>query len=304
MSMPVREMDSYESSVSPKLQQSKKFSEQENDSSTSKTTTVDSAREDTVKISREARERTKEFERSEEGKSSNVKEQTVNSRKLETNRLEISLEEERRSEEQEKHEQQSRDSEKRTEDVQREQRGVEEEDWDRVDDKRIERKIAQEEYDKRIIHEMESQDRAPEVEQNTPERKADFPEHEEKQKPENKAATEEASVIEQREQLKFKEEGWDRIEDERIEDREVQNENEVRSAREMESPDRVPESEQLEPEREEAPSERNEEIIVEQETKIEEENAIRDEEADAAKAFTASYSNNPSSPGNIINVTA
>jgi hypothetical protein len=53
----------------------------------------------------------------------------------------------------------------------------------------------------------------------------------------------------------------------------------------MESPDRIPESEQLEAEREE-------------------ENAIKDEEADAAKAFTASYINNPSSPGNIINVTA
>ena len=106
----------------------------------------------------------------------------------------------------------------------------------------------------------------------------------------------------QREQLRFKEEDWDRIEDERIEDREVQNEGGF--GREMESPDRVPESEQLEPEREEGPSERNEEIIAEQEAKIEEENAIRDEEADAAKAFTASYINNPSSPGNIINVTA
>ena len=41
--------------------------------------------------------------------------------------------------------------------------------------------------------------------------------------------TEEVSVVEQREQLRFKEEDWDRIEDERIEDRDVQNENERRS---------------------------------------------------------------------------
>jgi hypothetical protein len=72
----------------------------------------------------------------------------------------------------------------------------------------------------------------------------------------------------------------------------------------MKSPDRVPESEQLEAEREEDLSARNEEIIVALEAKIEEENAMRDEEADAAKAFTASYISNPSSPGNIINVTA
>jgi hypothetical protein len=72
----------------------------------------------------------------------------------------------------------------------------------------------------------------------------------------------------------------------------------------MESLDRVPESEQLEAEREEDLSARNEEIIVAQEAKIEEENAIRDEEADAAKAFIAYYINNPSSPGNVINVTA
>jgi hypothetical protein len=72
----------------------------------------------------------------------------------------------------------------------------------------------------------------------------------------------------------------------------------------MESLERIPESEQLEAEREEDLSERNEETIAEQEAKIEEENAIRDEEADVAKAFTASYINNPSSPGNIINVTA
>jgi len=116
--------------------------------------------------------------------------------------------------------------------------------------------------------------------------------------------TEEDSVVEQREQLRFKEEDWDRIEDERIEDRDVQNENERRSDLEMESLERVPESEQLEAEREEGSSEHNEEIIAAQEAKIEEENIIRDEEADAAKAFTASYINNPSSPGNIINVTA
>jgi hypothetical protein len=108
----------------------------------------------------------------------------------------------------------------------------------------------------------------------------------------------------QREQLRFKEEDWDRIEDERIEDRDVQNENEGRSGCEMESLERVSETEQLEAEREEDFSEHNEEIIAEQEAKIEEENVIRDEEAAAAKAFTASYINNPSSPGNIINVTA
>jgi hypothetical protein len=61
----------------------------------------------------------------------------------------------------------------------------------------------------------------------------------------------------------------------------------------MESPDRVLESEQLEAEREEDFSEHNEEIIAGQEAKIEEENVMRDEEADAAKAFTASYISNP-----------
>jgi len=116
--------------------------------------------------------------------------------------------------------------------------------------------------------------------------------------------TEEISVVEQRELLRFRAEDWDRIEDERIEDRDVQNENERRSNLEMESVERVPESEQLEAEREEGFLEHNEEIIAEQEAKIEEENAMRDEEADAAKAFTASYINNPSSPENIINVTA
>jgi len=113
--------------------------------------------------------------------------------------------------------------------------------------------------------------------------------------------TEEDSVIEQREQLRFNEEDWDRIEDERIEDREVKDEYERCLHEELENPDRVPEPEQLEPEREE---ESNEEIIAEQEAKTEEENAIRDEEAAAAKAFTTSYINNPSSSGNIISVTA
>ena len=173
---------------------SNKISEQENDPCASRAEIIGSAREDTVKISQEACERTKEFESPEERISSELKEQAVN-----------------------------RDGEKRAEDI-------------------------------------------------------------------------------QREQLRFKEEDWDRIEDERIEDREVQNEGGF--GREMENPDRVPESEQLEAEREEDFSERNEEIIAEQEAKIEEEKAIRDEEADAAKAFTASYINNPSSPGNIINVTA
>jgi len=263
-----------------------------------------SAGEDTVKISRRARESAREFERTEGGRSSEPKEQAVTSRKIETNRAEISREEERRSEEQEKLGQQNRDNEKIAKEVQREQRSVEKENWDRVNDESLERKKSQEEHDRRIVSEMESQDRAPEVEQNMSEKKVDFPEHEEKQKPENKAKTEKDFVIEQREQIRFKEEDWDRIEDERIEDRDVQNENEGRLSREMESPDRAPEPEQLEPEKEEGLSERSEEITAEQEAKMEEENAIRDEEADAAKAFTASYSNNPSSPGNILNVTA
>lgn len=196
MSMPIRELNSYGSAASLQQKKSNKISEQGNASCASRAEIIDSAREDTVKISQEACERTKEFESSEERISSELKEQAVN-----------------------------RDGEKRTEDV-------------------------------------------------------------------------------QREQLRLKEEGWDRIEDERIEDREVQNEMEGRSSFELESPDKVQKSEQLEAEREEDLSERNEEIIAEQEAKIEEENAIRDEEADAAKAFTASYINNPSSPGNIINVTA
>ena len=70
-----------------------------------------------------------------------------------------------------------------------------------------------------------------------------------------------------------------------IEDRDVKHENEGCSDLERKSLERVPELEQLE-------------------AKIEEENAMREEEADEAKAFTASYINNPSSPGNIINVTA
>jgi hypothetical protein len=197
MSMPVREMDSSGSAASLQQKKSNKISEQENNSSIGKAEIIDSAIEDTVKISQEACNITKEFERTEEGKPSELKEL----------------------------EPQNGDREKRAEDV-------------------------------------------------------------------------------QREQLRFREEDWDRIEDERIEDRDVQNENEGRSGCEMESPDRIPESEQLEAEREEDLSARNEEIIAEQEAKIEEENAIRDEEASAAKAFTAPYINNPSSPGNIINVTA
>ena len=196
MSMPNRELDSYGSAASLQQKKSNKISEQENDSCASRAEIIDSAREDTVKISQEACERTKEFESPEERISSELKEQAVN-----------------------------KDGEKRAEDI-------------------------------------------------------------------------------QREQLRFKEEDWDRIEDERIEDRDVQHENEGCSDLERESLERVPELEQLEAEREEDLSERNEEIIAEQEAKIEEENAMRDEEADAAKAFTASYINNPSSPGNIINVTA
>ncbi len=196
MSMPIRELDSYGSAASLQQKKSNKISEQENDSCASRAEIIGSAREDTVKISQEACERTKEFESPEERMSSELKEQAVN-----------------------------RDGEKRAEDI-------------------------------------------------------------------------------QREQLRFKEEDWDRIEDERIEDRDVQHENEGCSDLERESLESVPELEQLEAEREEDLSERNEEIIAEQEAKIEEENAIRDEEADAAKAFTASYINNPSSPGNIINVTA
>ena len=196
MSMPVRELDSYGSAASLQQKKSNKISEQENDSCASRAEIIGSAREDTVKISQEACERTKEFESPEERISSELKEQAVN-----------------------------RDGEKRAEDI-------------------------------------------------------------------------------QREQLRFKEEDWDRIEDDRIEDRDVQHENEGCSDLERESLERVPELEQLEAAREEDLSECNEEIIAEQEAKIEEENAIRDEEADAAKAFTASYINNPSSPGNIINVTA
>ena len=196
MSMPIRELDSYGSAASLQQKKSNKISEQENDSCASRAEIIGSAREDTVKISQEACERTKEFESPEERMSSELKEQAVN-----------------------------RDGEKRAEDI-------------------------------------------------------------------------------QREQLRFKEENWDRIEDERIEDRDVQHENEECSDLERESLEKVPELEQLEAEREEDLSERNEEIIAEQEAKIEEEKAIRDEEADAAKAFTASYINNPSSPGNIINVTA
>ena len=196
MSMPIRELDSYGSAASLQQKKSNKISEQGNDSCASRAEIIDSARKDTVKISQEACERTKEFESPEERISSELKEQAVN-----------------------------RDGEKRAEDI-------------------------------------------------------------------------------QREQLRFKEENWDRIEDERIEDRDVQHENEECSDLERESLERVTELEQLEAEREEDLSERNEEIIAEQEAKIEEENAIRDEEADAAKAFTASYINNPSSPGNIINVTA
>ena len=192
MSMPVREMDSYGSAAALQQKKPNKISEQENNSSIGKAEINDSAKEDTVKISREARNITEEFVKTEE---------------------------------REKLEQQNIDSEKRAEDA-------------------------------------------------------------------------------QREQLRFKEEDWDRIEDERIEDRDVQNENERRSNLEMESVERVPESEQLEAEREEGFLEHNEEIIAEQEAKIEEENTMRDEEADAAKAFTASYIYNPSSPGNIINVTA
>jgi len=194
--MPVRELDSYGSAASLQQKKSNKISEQENDSCASRAEIIGSAREDTVKISQEACERTKEFESPEERISSELKEQAVN-----------------------------RDGEKRAEDI-------------------------------------------------------------------------------QREQLRFKEEDWDRIEDERIEERDVQNENEGCSDLERESLERFAELEQLEAEIEEDLSERNEEIIAEQEAKIEEENAIRDEEADAAKAFTASYINNPSSPGNIINVTA
>jgi hypothetical protein len=196
MSMPIRELDSYGFAASLQQKKSNKISEQENDSCASRAEIIDSAREDTVKISQEACERTKEFESPEGRMSSELKEQAVN-----------------------------RDGEKRAEDI-------------------------------------------------------------------------------QREQLRFKEEDWDRIEDERIEDRDVQHENEGCSDLERESLERVPELEQLEAAREEDLSERNEEIIAEQEAKIEEENVMRDEEADAAKAFTASYINNPSSPGNIINVTA
>jgi len=197
MSMPVRETDSY--GFAAPLQQKKinKISEQENNSSLSKVEINDSAKEDTVNISREALNITKEFERTEEGNASELKEL----------------------------EQQNRDSEKRAEAV-------------------------------------------------------------------------------QREQLRFKKEDWDRIEDERIEDREVKAEYEGRSAPEMESPDRVSESEQRSSEREEDLSVRSEEIIAEQEAEIEEEKALRDEEAAEARSFTVSYINNPSSPGNIINVTA
>ena len=170
--------------VSPQ-KKSNKISEQENDSCVSRAEIIDSAREDTVKVSQEAFEKTKEFESSEERLSSELKEQAVN-----------------------------RDGEKRAEDK-------------------------------------------------------------------------------QREQLMFKEEDWNRIEDERIEDRDVQHENEGCSDLERESLERVPELEQLEAEREEDLSERNEEIIAELEAKIEEENAMRDEEADAAKAFTASISTIP-----------
>jgi len=197
MSMPVRETDSYVFAAPLQQKKINKISEQENNSSLGKVKINDSVKEDTVNISRESLNITKEFERTEEGNASELKEL----------------------------EQQNRDSEKRAETV-------------------------------------------------------------------------------QREQLRFKEENWDRIEDERIEDREVKAEYEGRSASEMESPDRVSEAEQRLSEREEDLLERSEEIIAEQEAEIEEEKVLRDEEAVEAKSFTASYINDPSSPGNIINVIA
>ncbi len=95
MSMPVREMDSYGSAVSLQQKKSNKISEQENNSSIGKAEINDSAKEDTVKISQEARNITEEFVKTEE---------------------------------REELEQQNRDSEKRAEDVQREQLRFKEED--------------------------------------------------------------------------------------------------------------------------------------------------------------------------------
>ena len=66
MSMPVREMDSYGSAASLQQKKSNKISEQENLSSFGKAETNDSAREDTVKISQEACNITKEFGGTEE----------------------------------------------------------------------------------------------------------------------------------------------------------------------------------------------------------------------------------------------
>jgi hypothetical protein len=73
--MPVREMGSFGSAASLQHKKSNKIFEQENSSSISKAEINDSAIEDTVKISQESRDITKEFERTEERKASELKEQ-------------------------------------------------------------------------------------------------------------------------------------------------------------------------------------------------------------------------------------
>jgi hypothetical protein len=85
MLMPVSEMDSSGSAASLQQKKSNKISEQENPSSLGKAETNDSAIEDTVKISQKSRDITKEFERTEDGKASELKEQERQSRDNEKN---------------------------------------------------------------------------------------------------------------------------------------------------------------------------------------------------------------------------
>ena len=134
MSMPIRELDSYGSAASLQQKKSNKISEQGNDFCASRAEIIDSAREDTVKISQEACERTKEFESPEERMSSELKEQAVN-----------------------------RDGEKRAEDIQREQLRFKEEDWDRIEDERIEDRDVQHEIEGCSDLERESLERVPEL---------------------------------------------------------------------------------------------------------------------------------------------
>ena len=145
MSIPVRETDSYESAPPLRTQRLQKSTEAGNETRTEKIEGSVPEKEDTVKISREARARTKEFEKTEERKPSETKDQTEDQKKLNRNSSEKDLFERTSDGKRAEQKQQNRENENRTETAQRELRRIDREDWDRIEDERIDdRKIKEE----------------------------------------------------------------------------------------------------------------------------------------------------------------